>query len=153
MKKHNERRGVTLFELLAVVTILGIVASIAMARFGRSIMADFGSHAEARQLSLAFLHAQRASITTGDNHYVAFDATSATSYSLFRVTGTGDVLVDGPHPLESDSTITVSATRMEFTFEGQTEGLIDYTVTLQGENRTWQMTIIPISGAVQVAEI
>ena len=114
-------------------------------------MADFGSRSEARQLSLALLQAQRASITTGDNHFVSFDAITASNYCVMRVTGSGNTLVDGPHLLEPDSTVSVSATRMEFTFEGQALG--DYTITLQGENRAWQMTVIRISGAVRVVEI
>lgn len=146
-RRTNERRGVTLLELLAVVTILGIFASITMMRFGRSIFADFGSQGEARAISLALLQAQRGAIKTGDNHYVEFDATAATSFSIFRAMDTGDRLVDGPHALQEDSTITVSSTKMEFTFEGRALGA--YTVTLDGENWTWNLEVVPINGSLQ----
>jgi prepilin-type N-terminal cleavage/methylation domain-containing protein len=151
LKTKHERRGVTLLELLAVVVILGIVGSIAISRFGRTAFANFGSRAEARAISLALLHAKRAAILTGDNHYVLFDGATATNYSLFRVTGSGDVLVDGPHALSDDVTITVSATRMEFTFEGQALG--GYTIAVAGDSSTWQLQVTLINGSVQVAEL
>ena len=150
MKSNNERRGVTLLELLAVVIILGIVGSIAISRFGRTVFGNFGSQAESRAISLALLHAKRASVVTGDNHYVLFDGTTATSYSLFRVDGGGDELIDGPHAFSDDVSIAVSTTRMEFTFEGQTLG--DYTINLTGDNAAWQISVTQINGSVLVTE-
>lgn len=146
-RRTNERRGVTLLELLAVVTLLGIFASITMMRFGRSIFADFGARGETRAISLALLEAQRGAIKTGDNHYVQFDATNAKSFSVLRVMDTGDRLVDGPHALAADTVVTVSTTRMEFTFEGQALG--DYNITLDGENWIWQLNVIQINGSLQ----
>ena len=150
LKKSQQRRGVTLLDLLAVVTLIAIVAAVAMMRYGRSVMGDFGSQAQARIVSVALLHAQRASITTGDNHYLQFDAVNATTYSLFRRTGGGDTLVDGPYDLSDDVAINVSDTVMEFNFEGQALG--PYVVTFVGDNRTWQLDVIPINGSIQVAE-
>jgi len=142
---------VTLLELLAVVTLLGIFASVAMMHFGRSLFADFGAQAAARQLSLALLQSQRAAIATGNNHYVAFDSSTPTSYRIFRRLDSGQTLVDGPHELSADVVAIVSHTSMEFTFEGQ--ALAAYSLTLEGENRSWSMSVVPISGAVQVTEI
>ena len=145
-----QRRGVTLLELLAVVTLLGIFAAVAITRYGRSVFGDFGSQAGARTLSLALLQTQRTAITSGDNHFLEFNAATATSYSLQQRTGTGTVLIDGPHDLSSDMQVVVSHTVMEFTFEGQ--ALAPYVITIAGENREWQVDVIPISGAIRVTE-
>lgn len=141
-----------MLELLAVVIILGIVATAVIPRVGRSVFAEFGAQAEGRKLSLSLLHAQRASIKTGDNHLVQFDGTTATSYQVLRRSGTDLLLVDGPYPISDDVTVTASSSEIEFTFEGQTAGLTPHTVDLVGENRSWQLSVIPITGSVSLQE-
>lgn len=138
-------------ELLAVVTLIGIFASVAVMRYGREIFGDFGSQAESRKISLALLHAQRASITTGKNHYLQFDAAAATTYSIFRRADAGDTLVDGPVELGTDVVVSITGdTSMEFNFEGQ--ALAPYEIALAGENRSWRLEVIPINGSVRVTE-
>jgi len=149
-RRINEWRGVSLLELLAVVTLIGILASVAIMRYGRTIFGDFGSQAEARILSLGLLQAQRAAVTSGDNHFVQFDSLTPTSYRIFHREATGPVLVDGPHILPAEVTATVSDTEMEFTFEGQALGA--YVVTLAGDARSWRIDVIPINGAIRVTD-
>jgi prepilin-type N-terminal cleavage/methylation domain-containing protein len=153
-RKLNRRPGVTLLELVMVITVMGIVAAIGAVRFGNSVEANFGSQGEARQLSLAMLRARRIAITTGDNHYIQFDAaspTAATQYSLMRRTGTGDVLVEGPHLLNDEVTVIPSAAAMDFNFEGEAAGA--YQVDFNGNGRNWRLNVVPITGAVAVAEV
>ena len=137
-------------ELLAVVTLMGIFAAVAISRYGRSVFGDFGSQAGARTLSLALLQTQRAAITSGDNHFLEFNSSTPTAYSLKQRTGLGTVLVAGPYDLSADMDVAVSHTAMEFTFEGQ--ALAAYVITISGDNREWQLDVIPISGAVRVTE-
>lgn len=137
-------------ELLAVVMLMGILAAVATARYGRSIFAEFGARGEARKLSLALLAAQRSSITTGDNHFVEFDGIQASRYRIMRRVGGSPAEVQGWEPTSGDVTITVSGTVMEFNFEGQALGA--YTADCVGKNRSVRLTVIPISGAVQVTE-
>lgn len=150
VQSTKQRRGVTLLELLAVVVLISIFAAIGMARFGRSIFAEFGAEGEIRELSLALLAAQRSSITTGDNHYVEFDAVQATSYRLMRRSGTDVVEVQGWEPISSDVTLTVSSATMEFTFEGQ--ALAAYTIDCVGLDRSYRLAVVPITGSLQVTE-
>ena len=132
-----QRRGVSLLELLAVVTLLGIFAAIATGRYGRSIFAEVGAQAEARKLSLALLGAKRSSISTGQNHYVEFNAAQATSYRLMRRGGAGPVEVQGWEPISDDATISVSSTLMEFNWEG---GALDaYTIDCVGVDRSYRL--------------
>jgi prepilin-type N-terminal cleavage/methylation domain-containing protein len=150
LKVITKRRGVTLLELLVVVILVGIFSSIVVMRFGRSLFSEFGAQSDSRIVSLALLQAQRAAIATGDNHYVEFDGTTATNFQIVRRGSGSDTVVDGPHDLSADVTITVSHTQMEFNFEGQ--ALAAYVADLVGVDRSWQISTVPITGAVSVVE-
>jgi len=153
-RKRNRRRGMTLLELVMVVTVMGIVAVVGATRFGTSASANFGAHGEARALSLSMLRARRIAITTGDNHFIQFNAaspTAATQYNVMRRTGGGDVLVEGPYVLNEDVTVVASTTEMDFNFEGEAAGA--YQVDFTGDGRNWQLNVVPITGAVVVADV
>ena len=143
------RRGMTLLELLAVVTLMGIFAAVAMARFGRSVFADFGAEADARKIGLAMLQAKRRAITTGSNHGVTLRPTSgaATSFTVDNIES--GATVDGPYPLAA--TVTSTASPMTFAFDGSAQA--PYVVTLQGPNRKWQISVVPINGTIQTTDI
>ncbi|MBC8352934.1 MAG: prepilin-type N-terminal cleavage/methylation domain-containing protein [Planctomycetes bacterium] len=146
-----QRKGVTLLELVMVVTLMGIIAAIGTARFGRSAYANFGAQGEARTLSLSMLRAKRAAITTGNNHFIQFDATTATQFSVMRRIGSSSTLVDGPHLLNSDVTVVASTTEMDFTFEG--EAAASYQVDFTGNGRNWRLNVVPVTGAVIVTDV
>lgn len=144
----------SLLELVMVVTLMGILAVVGTSRFGTSVHANFGSQGEARTLSLAMLRARRSAITTGDDHFIRFNAVSpaaATQYSLMRRTGSGDTLVEGPYLLNDEVTVIASHTEMVFNFEG--EAAAAYRVDFNGNGRDWQLNVVPITGAVAVAEV
>lgn len=150
---HPRRRGVTLLELLVVVTLMGIFASVAAARFGPTLFRDFGSQSDARRVSLDMLRAQRLAIMSGDNHYLEFTvngSNTASGYQILRWTNSGAEPADAYRAFTKDVVVTVSHPRMEFTFEGQ--GLAAYRVDLNGTNRLWAVTVVPINGAVRVVE-
>lgn len=153
-RKRKPHPGVTLLELVMVITIMGILAAIGTARFGRSVYANFGSHGEARTASLALLRAHRSAIKTGDNHFLQFDAASptpATRYSLMRLATDGTAsLVEGPHVLNPDVRVVASAAELHFNFEG--EAAAAYQVDFMGNGRNWRLNVVPITGAVIVSE-
>ncbi len=151
-RKRNRRPGVTLLELVMVVTVRGILAAVGATRFGNSVNANFGSNGEARTISLAMLRARRIAITTGDNHFIQFDAANpATQYSLMRRTGGGPVLVEGPFVFNDGVTVVASTTEMDFNFEGEAAGA--YQIDFIGKGRDWRLNVVPITGAVSVAEV
>ena len=152
-RKRPHRRGVTLLELVMVITIMGILAAIGTARFGRSAYANFGSQGEARTLSLALLRAHRSAIKTGDDHFVQFNSVNpATQYNLMRRAGDGTTsLVEGPHTLNVDVRVVSSATDLNFNFEG--EAAAAYQVDFTGNGRKWRVSVVPITGAVVVSEV
>ena len=146
------RRGLTLLELLIVITLVGIFASTVAMRFGRSIFKEFGSQGVARELSLALLSCQRASITTGDNHSLEFLSSGGkiTQYRIMRDVGGTPTLVDGPKTLLTDVTVTTSHSTMSYTFEGSASA--NYWIVVTGQNRIWRIDVIPISGAISVTQ-
>jgi prepilin-type N-terminal cleavage/methylation domain-containing protein len=154
-RERKRRLGVTLLELVMVITIMGILAAIGTARYGRSAYANFGSQGEARTVSLVLLRAHRSAIKTGDDHFVQFNAVSptrATQYSLMRRAGNGTTsLVEGPYVLNADVRVTSSAANLNFNFEG--EAAAAYQVDFIGSGQSWRVNVVPITGAVVVSQV
>jgi prepilin-type N-terminal cleavage/methylation domain-containing protein len=147
------RQAVTLLELIAVVVLLGIFAATVGMRFGRTLFAEFGSRAAARELSLALLSCQRAAIVTGDDHYLEFLSSGGVinQYRIMRDISGTPTLVDGPKPLSPDVTISTSHGTLRFNFEGS--ALANYQVDVTGNEQVWQVNVIPITGTVNVVQV
>ncbi len=139
-------------ELLAVVTLMGILGAVAMFRIGTAGLGDFGAQGIGRRIALDMKLARRASISTGDNHYLSFTESGgkAVSYRMYRRASGGDETADAVRDIPDEVTVTVSTTTVEFDFEGQ--ALAAYQITLAGPNRTWQLNAVPITGTVTMAE-
>jgi len=141
----------SLLELLAVVTVLGVVAAVVLARNGRTLIANFSAQGDARRVALALLQAKRLAITTGDDHAVQFTSSGGniTAFSVISV-GSGAV-VDGPMSVADDLAVTSSHTQMTFNFDGQAAAA--YWVQLAGSERTWRIDVVPINGAINTTEV
>ncbi|MCH8922967.1 MAG: type II secretion system protein [Planctomycetes bacterium] len=152
-EKHRVRRsGATLLELIAVVTILGVFAAVAMSRWSPETLSSFQSRADARRLALDLLQAQRRTISTGDNHYVQLIGGGPyTAYEIYRKTGSGDVLVEPSKSFPAGVTVTSSHPQLEFDFEGSAAAA--YQVTLTAANYTWRVSVVPSTGAVKVEDV
>jgi len=140
-------------ELVAVVTLIGILASVAMFRLGSAGLGDFGAQGVGGRIALDLKLARRASISTGDNHYLSFTVSGGkvTSYRMYRKASGGDVTADAARDIPDELTVTVSATTAQFNFEG--EALAAYQITLAGPNRTWQLDVVPVTGMVRSTEL
>src|SRR3954463_11531822 len=123
--RRSNCRGMSLLEIMAVVTLMGIFAAVAIARLGPTIFGDIGSQTDARRVGLALLQAKRRAISTGNNHAVVFqnDASGKLAYTVVSIDSSGGTsLVDGPYSFSQNVTPSVSSGSMTFTFEGQALG-------------------------------
>src|SRR5262245_9253395 len=71
-RRARVRRAMTLFELIAVVFIIGIVSLMAVTRYSTTTLADIGATGFARRVSLDCAQARRRAIATGNNNLLSF---------------------------------------------------------------------------------
>jgi Tfp pilus assembly protein FimT len=141
-------------ELIVVLILIGVFTAVAMARFGMDPLKNFASQSDARRLSSDLIQARRRAIATGDNHYVEFTSSGGaiTGYTLYRRLGGGGVVaVDESRTFVQQETVGVSHSQAEFNFEGA--ALAAYQITFTGPDRTAQVTVVPVTGAVRVTEL
>jgi Tfp pilus assembly protein FimT len=146
-RRASAHRAITLFELIAVVFIIGIVGLMAVTRYSTTTIADIGATGFARRVSLDCAQARRRAISTGENHLLRFALVggNATQYGLYRRSGASTTLVDDVHPVPANVTVTTGgATDIEFQFSG--EALASYTISITSADRSKTVTIPQVTG-------
>src|SRR5215213_2236625 len=146
-RRAPARRAMTLFELIAVVFIIGIVSLMAVTRYSTTTLADIGATGFARRVSLDCAQARRRAIATGDNHLLRFTLSggNATQYGLYRRSGASTTLVDDVHAVPANVTVTTGgATDIEFQFIG--EAIASYTISITAADRSITVTIPQVTG-------
>ena len=151
-RRARSRRALSFLEMAVVLAILGLLTVSAITSFGSSTLSNAGAEGVVRKLSLALVHARRATIATGDNHYVQLSpsAANATEFTLYRRTGGGDVQVDAIHIVPQGVTLSASHTALEFDFDGA--ALAAYTIDVAGDDRSWHLSVVPLTGSVSTTE-
>ncbi len=151
--RDNSRRAMSLLELTIVVALLALVTTAAITRYGHDALGNGSAEGFARKLALSLTHARRSTIATGDNHYLQLTSSggSVTSFALIRRATAGDTQVDQTHSVPLDVTVTSASSVLEFDFEGAALGA--YTVTVAGPDRSWTISVVMLTGAVQVVEV
>ncbi len=151
--RETSRQAMSLLELTIVVAILGLLGVAAATRYGHDSLGNGGADGFARKLALSLVHARRSTISTGDNHYLQLTSSggSVISYALIRRASGGDTQVDETRIVPQDVTVTSASSTLEFDFEGS--ALNTYTVTVAGPDRSWSVSVVLLTGTVQVAEI
>ena len=151
-RRSDSRRAMSLLELTIVVAILGLLAVASITRYGHSAIGNGGAEGLARKLALALTHARRSSISTGENHFLQLTTVggSVTSFALFRRTGTGNIQVDETRTVPQGVTMSSTSTELEFDFDGS--ALAGYSVSIAGPNRSWDVSVVILTGAVIVSE-
>ena len=148
-RRSRGRRAFSLLEMLSVLVIVALLAAAGVTRFGSSTMENVGAEGFARKLALDLMQARRRTIATGDNHYLqlALAGSNVTSYTMYRRTAGGDVVVDEPRTVPTGVVATASHTTLEFDFGGAS--LAGYSITVAGPNRSWTVSTIMATGAVR----
>ncbi len=148
-RKSRPRRAFNLVELISVLAIVGLLATAGFMRFGSSTVQNLAGDGFARKLALDLMQARRRTIATGDNHYLelAPSAANVASYTLFRRAAGGDIAVDQSRSVPSGVTCSASHATLEFDFDGA--ALAAYSASVVGPNRTWTISTVMATGAVQ----
>jgi hypothetical protein len=138
---------VTLFEIIAVTFVIGIVSLMAATRYSATTIADVSAQGFARRVALDCSQARRRAIATGDKHLLRFTLSGgiATQYAVYRRVSGIPTLVDDVHIVPANVTVTTGGvTDFEFQFTG--EALASYTVTATSANRTRTVTVLQVTG-------
>jgi len=145
------RRAFNLLELLAALTIVGLLAAASITHFGFGTLENVEAEGFARKLALDLMQARRRTIATGDNHYLQLTivASKVASYTMYRRAAGGDVVVDEPRTVPAGADVTTSHATLEFDFGGA--ALAAYSVVVTGPNRSWTVSTVMATGAVRTA--
>src|SRR4051794_26887639 len=147
MARRSSRGAMTLFELIAVVFIIGIVSLMATTHYAATTIADIGATGFARRFALDCGQARRRAIATGDNHLIRFtlSGSNATQYALYRRQGGSTTLVDDVHAVPANVTVTTGGvTDAEFQFTG--EALASYTINITAADRSKSVAVMQVTG-------
>ena len=148
----TQRAGMTLLELLVMITVMSVFIAVTAARMSSSTGSNMGAQADARHLAVDLRQMQRAAISTGNNHYLQFnsDGSGITGYTLYqRVSGVSQAM--NSRPFSKGVTVTTTHTDLEYTFEGT--ALAAYQVNLSGPNHNWQVSVVPVTGTVRAIRL
>jgi prepilin-type N-terminal cleavage/methylation domain-containing protein len=154
------RRGVTLLELLVVVTLMGILSSVVVSRYGRDIFGDFGARSEAQQLWLDLEAGRRMAIRSGKEHSIVFSGPVNGSWTGYDIvegtsaearTGKGTSVSGDPRVFPKELVVDGGVKAVSFSFEGHASEAAQWRLT--GPNRSWQVRLVPLSGAATVSEL
>src|SRR4051794_21530506 len=146
-RRASARRAMTLYELIAVVFIIGIVSLMAVTRYSTTTLADIGATGFARRAALDCAQARRRAIATGENHLLRFTLSggNATQYGLYRRSGASTTLVDDIHAVPANVTVTTGGvTDVEFQFTG--EAIASYTLSITAADRAITVSIPQVTG-------
>ncbi len=132
-----------------MLAIISLVSAAALTNFGSRTAENLAADGFARKLALDLVQARRRTIATGENHYLQFtpSAASPTAYTMYRRVGASSTQVEQTRTRPNNVTFSATSATLEFDFDGAS--LAAYTVTVTGPTRTWTITTVMATGAVQ----
>ena len=146
----SERRAFSLLELLAVITIVGLVAGMAALRYGEATLGVTHGQGYSSKVAQALQLARRHAITSGGSAALRFQRSSGvvTGFDVVRVSGS-DVLVEKVYNVPNGVSVTTPADRWEFGFDG---GLTipagSGTIVVSNGTDNWSVYVYALSGRV-----
>ena len=152
----RERRAFSLLELMATVTIVGLIAGLAVMRFGHDGIETIDAAGVVRKLTVTTQLARRQAICEGLPAAIVFtrSGTKVSSWQLVRVTAGGDQAVDDPMPVPTSFDLLVPASRWQFDYTGQlTSPAGGASATADSEFWEWTVVVSPLTGHVAATKV
>jgi prepilin-type N-terminal cleavage/methylation domain-containing protein len=149
----RERRAFSLLELMATVTIVGLIAGLAVMRFGHDGIETIDAAGFVRKLTVTTQLARRQAICEGFPAAIVFtrSGTKVSSWQLVRVTAGGDQAVDDPMPVPTSFDLSIPTARWQFDYTGQlTSPAGGASADVTSDFWEWSISISPLTGHVSV---
>lgn len=152
-RMHAHQQGFTLFELVMVIIIIGVLAAIAIPRFS---LQDSSVHAQAAQVARDIRHAQMLAMSQGRT--LTFQSLG-TTYRCVDSTGTviTDPATQQPFNFTLNNGVSLSVGTVNFDSLGRpvSGGTLvsaaDIPFTVSGETQTSNLTVSRVTGFVAVS--
>jgi prepilin-type N-terminal cleavage/methylation domain-containing protein len=152
----RERRAFSLLELMATVAIVGMVAGLAVMRFGHVGIETIDAGGVVRKLTVTTQLARRQAICEGLPAAIVFtrSGTKVSSWQLVRVTAGGDQPVDDPMPVPSTFDLSIPTARWQFDYTGQlTSPAGGASASVDSDFWEWTVTVSQLTGHVSVTKV
>ncbi|MGL4512038.1 MAG: pilus assembly FimT family protein [Lacipirellulaceae bacterium] len=150
----RERRAFSLLELTTVVAIVGMVAGLAVMRFGHSGVETIDAEGIARKLAWTVHCARRQAISEGEPAAIVFtkSGSNVTSWQLARIDG-GDQPVDDRVVVPGTLELQITDSRWQFDYTGQmTTPAAGASAYVTSDLWEWELTVYPTTGHVQITK-
>ena len=140
--------GYSLLEILLVVTIIGIFASVAVPYFGTGLMQRMNTYTTARQIASDLTYTRTLAVAANKNHILRFYPAESpyTQYKIFLSDG-GEVQVG--HTREIDGNIVCTGGR-EYTFEPLGNATADGMLSVTSGTYQYDVKVIAVTGRTYV---
>ena len=148
-------RGFTLVEVTAALVLTALFAAVASRNFKASAAGVLSSEVEAHSLKTNLQLVRQDAILSGKTHGVMFATKNGRVASMQRFArdASGKTRkLEGPVPFDPDvADVSADRSMLEFSPEGEASGATR--IKLATEHRSWEIVIVPLTGACHVTEI
>lgn len=151
-RPHFERRAFSLLELTAVLAIVGLIAGMAVTRWGGEALAVGSAEGFARQVSLALKLARRQAIAEGVPAAVVFTRSGGevSSATVVRVLG-AETQTESTLVVPDGVDVAPDADRWQFDFSGSlTTPAAGGQITLDTAELGWEINVNAATGHVGI---
>ena len=152
--KQVSRQGLTLLEVIAALSLMAALATISATGFRIAAVSTVETATTAQSLRLELAKTRRLAIKTGESHGVRFvtEGGRVAGFVSYRRRSDGvEVRAEQPIRFSDGMAVSVSEKAVEFAAEGNAVQACQ--IKLAAAARTWQISVVPVTGAVLLREL